>query len=102
MFNLQKMMQQAQKMQADLKTVQDELAKTEVTGTAGGNMVSVVCNGKYEFSKVQISAEAMSDKAMLEDMLVAALKDATGKMNKIAEEKMSSVTAGMNIPGLKF
>ncbi len=100
MMNLQKIMQQAQKMQDEMKRVQEELGRTEVTGRAGGDAVAITCNGKYEFLKVSISPEAAQDQEMLEDLILAALKDATGQISKIAESKMSAVTAGMNIPGL--
>lgn len=102
MFDIQQMMKQAQKMQDKMKQVQDELERTSFTGTAGGGAVSVTCNGKYEFTEVKISPDAAADAEMLEDLLLAALKDATGKVSKTMEEKMSDVTAGMNIPGMKL
>ncbi len=102
MFNIQKMMQQAQKMQDDMKSVQTEMENTTFTGSAGGGAVVVTCNGKYEFLSVKISDEAAADKEMLEDMLVAALKDAGNKVSETMEKKMGSITAGLNIPGLKL
>jgi DNA-binding YbaB/EbfC family protein len=102
MFNIQKMMQQAQKMQDDMKKVQTEMENTEFTGSAGGGAVVVVCNGKYEFQSVKISEEAAGDKEMLEDMLLAALKDVSNKVTGAMEQKMGAITAGLNIPGLKL
>ncbi|HEY9744811.1 MAG TPA: YbaB/EbfC family nucleoid-associated protein [Oculatellaceae cyanobacterium] len=102
MFNLQKMMQQAQKMQNDMKKVQEEMENSQFTGSAGGGAVTVTCNGKYEFLSVKISEEAAKDREMLEDLLLAALKDTSSKVSAAMEQKMSSITAGLNIPGLKL
>jgi nucleoid-associated protein EbfC len=102
MFNLQQMMKQAQKMQDQMKDVQAEMENTRFTGTAGGGAVTVSCNGKYEDWKVEISPEAASDASMIEDLMQAALKDLTSKINGAMEGKMSSITAGLNIPGLKL
>lgn len=102
MFNIQQMMKQAQKMQDQMKEIQGEMEKTEFTGTAGGGAVTVTCNGKYEFLDVKLTDEAMGDREMLEDMILAAIKDASNKVAAKMEEKMSSVTAGLNIPGMNF
>lgn len=101
-FDIQKMMKQAQKMQEQMGSIQAELEAMEVTGVAGGGAVKVTCNGKHEFSKIEISPEAFEDKDMLEDLILAALKDATNQVSNQAESKMSSLTAGLNIPGLKL
>jgi nucleoid-associated protein EbfC len=102
MFNMQQMMKQAQKMQDQMKKVQAEMESSEFTGTAGGGAVTVVCNGKYEFIKVSLNEDAMGDREMLEDLLLAALKDANHKVTDTMEKKMAEVTAGMNIPGLNL
>lgn len=102
MFNMQQMMKQAQKMQDQMKEVQAEMERTEFTGTAGGGAVSITCNGKYEFVSVKLTDEAVGDREMLEDMVLAALKDVTDKVSDTMEKKMASVTAGLNIPGLGF
>lgn len=102
MFNIQQMMKQAQKMQDQMKQVQTEMEATQFTGTAGGGAVSVTCNGKYEFVSVKLNDEAMGDREMLEDMMLAALKDAAGKVTETMEKKMGSITAGLNIPGLNL
>lgn len=102
MFNMQQMMKQAQKMQDQMKQVQVEMENSEFTGTAGGGAVTVTCNGKYEFTKVALTNEALGDREMLEDLVLAALKDATGKVNSTMEQKMGAVTSGLNIPGLNL
>lgn len=102
MFNIQQMMKQAQKMQDQMKDIQSEMERTEFTGTAGGGAVTVTCNGKFEFSAIKISEDGMLDREMLEDMLLAAIKDATNKVSETMEKKMAAVTAGMNIPGMNL
>lgn len=102
MFNIQQMMKQAQKMQDQMKDIQAEMENAEFTGTAGGGAVIVVCNGKYEFTSVKIKEDAIADREMLEDLVLAALKDVGNKVTETMEQKMSKVTAGLNIPGLKL
>ncbi len=102
MFNIQQMMKQAQKMQDQMKGVQEEMERSEFTGTSGGGAVTIVCNGKYEFLSVKIKEDALSDRDMLEDLVLAALKDASGKVTDTMEQKMAKITAGLNIPGLKL
>ena len=102
MFNIQQMMKQAQKMQDQMKGVQEEMERSEFTGTSGGGAVTIVCNGKYEFTSVKIKEDALGDRDMLEDLVLAALKDASGKVTDTMEQKMAKITAGLNIPGLKL
>jgi DNA-binding YbaB/EbfC family protein len=92
-------MQQAQRMQENLKRVQEEVAALEVTGQAGGNMVSVVINGRHEVKRVKIDpALAGGDLEMLEDLLVAACNDANNRIAELSQQRMSEVTGGMNLP----
>jgi len=102
MFNMQQMMKQAQKMQDQMKGVQEEMERSEFTGTAGGGAVTITCNGKYEFISVKIKEDAMADRDMLEDLVLAALQDASNKVTETMEQKMSKITAGLNIPGFKL
>lgn len=102
MFNMQQMMKQAQKMQDQMKSIQEEMERSEFTGTSGGGAVSVTCNGKYEFLKVVIKEDAMGDRGMLEDLVLAALQDAGNKVTETMEQKMAKITAGLNIPGFKL
>lgn len=99
-FDIQKMLKQAQKMQAQMQSVQEELGGIEIVGTAGGGSVTVTCNGKSEFTQVKIAPEAAGDAGLLEDLVLAALQDASKKVAETAESKLSAVTAGLNIPGL--
>lgn len=102
MFDIQKMMKQAQKMQDEMQAVQKEMENTEFTGTAGGGAVKITASGKYDFKSVKIDPEAAKDAEMLEDLIATALKDLSTQINGKLEEKIGSVTAGLNIPGLKL
>ena len=94
------MMRQAQKMQEDMQKAQEEIANMEVEGQSGGGMVKVVMNGRHELRKVELDASLMSDdKEMIEDLVAAAVNDAVRKIEQQSSEKMSGVTAGMNLPG---
>ncbi len=98
------LMKQAQKMQADMEKAQAEIAATEVTGEAGGGMVKVVMNGRHDVRKVSIDADLFKDdKSMFEDLVAAAMNDANRRVELLSRDKLSSVTAGMNLPpGVKL
>ena len=94
------MMKQAQKMQEDMKKAQEEVANMEAEGQAGGGMVKVLMNGRHERRKVELDDSLMSDdKEMIEDLLAAAVNDAVRKIEQMSSERMSGVTAGLNLPG---
>ena len=96
--NIAQLMQQAQRMQDNLKRVQDELAQTEVTGTSGGGMVTITITGKMECRRVRIDPSALTDPEMAEDLIAAAFNDAANKANAVSQEKMGAATAGMPLP----
>jgi DNA-binding YbaB/EbfC family protein len=102
MANFGKLMKQAQQMQAKMAELQEELAKTEFEVSSGGGMVTVRMNGQQEVLAVKIEEEVFKegDREMLEDLIVAALNEARQKAADMAKEQMSSLTGGMNIPGL--
>jgi DNA-binding YbaB/EbfC family protein len=101
--NIAQMMQQAQRMQDNLKRVEQELAVLEVTGQAGGGMVSVTITGKFEVRRVHIDPSVLGDAEMLEDLVTAAMNDAVGKANAESASRMSAATAGMPLPpGMKL
>lgn len=96
-------MRQAQAMQENLKKAQEQLATIEVTGSAGGGMVSVVMTCRHDIKRVQIDPSLMQDdKEVLEDLIAAAVNDAVRKVEKTTQEKMAGLTAGLNIPGLNL
>ena len=94
------MLRQAQRMQAELQKVQEELETLTVEGTAGGGVVKVVMSGKQQVESVTIEPEAAEDVELLQDLVAAAVNDAFGKTQELAARKMGALTGGMNIPGL--
>lgn len=97
------LMKQAQQMQENMKKMQDQLGSIEVEGQSGAGMVKVQMTCKYDVRRVSIDASVMDDKEMLEDLVAAALNDAVRKVEAATQEKMASVTAGLNLPpGMKL
>ncbi|UCC45059.1 MAG: YbaB/EbfC family nucleoid-associated protein [Candidatus Zixiibacteriota bacterium] len=98
------MMKQVQKMQAKMAEMQAELEKAEVEGSAGGGMVKVVTNGKNEIVSITIDPEVVNrdEIEMLQDLVVAAVNQAREKAQELQSEQMSSLTGGLNIPGLNL
>jgi DNA-binding YbaB/EbfC family protein len=98
------LMKQAQQMQADMQQAQQEIASLEVTGESGGGLVKVTMTGRHEASRVKIDDSLVGDdKDMLEDLIAAAINDAAHKVEAATQERMSGVTAGMNLPaGMKL
>lgn len=101
--NIAQLMQQAQRMQDNLKKAQEELGNLEVQGQSGGGMVKVTLTGKMECRAVRIDPSVLSDAEMLEDLVTAAFNDAVNKANEESQKRMSEATAGMPIPpGMKI
>jgi DNA-binding YbaB/EbfC family protein len=102
--NINQLMRQAQAMQANMQKVQDEIANLEIVGEAGGGMVKVTMTGKHEVRAVAIEPAVIGeDREMLEDLVAAAINDAVHKVEARVQEKMSSVTAGLQLPpGMKL
>ena len=98
------LMKQAQQMQADMQKAQQEIANLEVTGESGGGLVKITMTGRHEARRVQIDDSLVGDdKDMLEDLIAAAINDAAHKVEAATQERMSNVTAGMNLPaGMKM
>lgn len=98
--NITDLMQQAQKMQADLQKKQEELANAEVRGEAGAGLVSVIMTGRHDVKRVSIDDAVFGeDKEVLEDLLAAAVNDAVRKVEAHNREAMSGLAAGLNLPG---
>lgn len=96
--NIAQLMQQAQKMQEQMKKAQEELGQLEVTGQAGGGLVSITMNGRHEVRRVSIDPEIADDREMIEDLVAAAINDAINKVQETSQEKMSGLTSGLNLP----
>lgn len=95
---------QAQVMQQQMLQIQEELKNKEVSSSVGGGAVTVKVNGQKELIEVKLSEEiikeAATDKEMLEDLILSAVKDAMAQAEELAESEMAKVTGGINIPGL--
>lgn len=100
--NSMNMMQQAQKMQQDMIAMQQELETREFSATTGGGMVTATVTGKHCLTALEIQPEAVDpdDVEMLQDMIIAAVNEAVRKAEETAEEEMSKLTGGLNLPGL--
>ncbi len=99
------LMKQAQAMQARMQAMQAELEQTQVQGQSGGGMVSVTLTGKGDMCTVSIDPSLFKpeDREIVEDLIVAAHQDARRKAERVTEEKMKSVTAGLPLPpGMKL
>jgi len=97
-------MKQAQEMQANMEKVKKELAKTEVIGRSGGDMIKITMNGKHLVNRVEIDKNAIKDdKEILEDLIVVAINDANKQVEDVTKERMSNVTSSMGLPsGIKL
>jgi len=97
-------MKQAQAMQKNMKNAQAELAEMEVTGSAGGGLVSLTMTCRYDVRKVTIDPELFEDdKEIVEDLIAAAMNDAVKKVETTSEEKMAGITGGLaGMPGMPF
>jgi DNA-binding YbaB/EbfC family protein len=107
--NMQQLMKQAQKMQQQLEAAQAELATAEVTGSAGGGLVTATVTGSGELTALHIDPQAVDpdDVETLQDLVVAAVRDANRAAADLAAEKMGPVTGGLGgglgglgLPGL--
>jgi DNA-binding YbaB/EbfC family protein len=99
---LGQMMKQAQKMQAKIMKIQEEMGERSVEAASGGGMVTVTANGKQEVLSIRIEPEVVDpeDVEMLQDLVVAAVNEALKKAQEMVAEEMAKVTGGMSIPGL--
>ena len=95
------MMQQAKELQEKMQNVQAEIAALEATGVAGGGLVTVIVDGKGGIKSIKIdpSLAKPEEIEILEDLVVAAARDARGKAETLAETKMQGLAAGLGLPG---
>jgi nucleoid-associated protein EbfC len=102
-MDLNALMKQAQKLQGDVAKIQEELARMECDGQAGGGMVTATVNGQFEVVKIKIDKSVVdpNDVGMLEDLVTAAINAAGNKVRETSKQKMSSVMGGMGgMPGM--
>ena len=102
--NIGNLLKQAQAVQENLQKAQAQVAQITATGESGGGMVKVTLNGKHEAVRVQIDPVLLKeDREMLEDLIAAAINDATHKVGAAVNEKMSGAMAGLQLPpGMKL
>lgn len=100
--NMNQMIKQAQKMQEDMATLQQDLESREYSATSGGGAVSVTVDGKHLIKSIKISPDIVDpeDTEMLEDLLTVAVNEAISNAAKTADEEMGAITGGLNIPGM--
>ncbi len=104
MQNFGNIMKQAKKMQEQMGKIQEELETKTVEAQAGGGMVQVVVNGKFNVVSIKIEKEVVNpeDVEMLEDLIVAAVNEGVRKAQEMASQEMAKITGGLGIPGLSF
>ncbi len=95
-------LRQAQQLQAKLAKAQEELGNMTVEATSGGGAVKVVIDGHQKIHSVEISPEALEagDVELLQDLVMAAVNEAVTKSQELVNKRLSSLTGGLNIPGL--
>jgi nucleoid-associated protein EbfC len=95
------LLKQAQQMQRELDRAREELREARVEGTSGGGAVKVEVTGEGQVNRISIRKDAASgDAAMLEDLVLAAVRDGITKANALRDERMARVSGGLNLPGL--
>ena len=104
-MNIQKMMKQAQKMQADMQQAQEELGQRIVEATAGGGKITVTANGAGDILSIKISKDVVdpNDVEMLEDIVLTGVQKAIAEGRALMQAEMGKITGGMGLPpGLGF
>ncbi len=100
--NMQQLLKQAQKMQAQVQEAQEKLAATELVGTAGGDLVEAVVSGAGEVLRIRIDPKAVDpeDVESLEDLVLAAIRNGQEQAHALGEQAMGPMSGGLGIPGL--
>ena len=100
--NLNAMIRQAQKMQDEITTLQEDIENREFSATSGGGAVSVVVTGKKIIKSLTINKEVVDpeDVEMLQDLVISAINEAVNQVESTTETEMSKITGGVSLPGL--
>ena len=100
--DLGNLLKQAQKMQREMDLAREEISKATLEGSAGGGVARVEVDGDGTVQAIHLSEDAFSegDKAAVEDLILAAIRDAQTKAAELKRERLSKVTGGMDMPGL--
>jgi len=101
-MNIAKMMQQAQQLQANMQSTQEELAQKSVEASVGGGKVTVTATGAGDVTAIRIDRAVVDpdDVEFLEELVLTGVRDALAKGKEMAATEMKKLTGGMNIPGL--
>ncbi len=101
-MDIQKLMKQAQQMQAGMQKSQEELAQKHVEASVGGGKVTVVANGAGDVQSIKIDPAVVdaSDVEFLEELVLSGVQEAVAKGKEMASAEMSKLTGGLNIPGM--
>ena len=101
-MNMQQMIKQAQKMQKQMEDMQADLASKTLEISSGGGAVKVTINGEKQLTALEISPDVIDpdDIEMLQDLVMSAVNEAVRQMDESANQQMSKITGGMNMPGL--
>ena len=92
------MIQKAKKLQEDMQIAQDEIKSTSCQGESGSGAVKITLNGEYRATNIQIDESLLTDKEILEDLIMTALNDASSQVSEISKAKLKNVTGGINLP----
>ena len=92
------MIQKAKKMQEDMKISLEEIKSTSCQGESGSAAVKITLNGEYRATNIQIDESLLTDKEILEDLIMTALNDASSQVSEISKAKLKNVTGGINLP----
>ena len=92
------MIQKAKKMQEDIQIAQEEIKSTSCQGESGSGAVKITLNGEYRVTNIQIDESLLTDKEILEDLIMTALNDASSQVSEISKAKLKNVTGGINLP----
>jgi len=103
-MDINKLMKQAQQMQAKMAQAQSELETKEVSAEVGGGQIKVVMNGKHRLKSIEIAPESLdpNDIEFLQDLIVAAVNEGARNVDAMVEKEMGSVAGGMNLPGMNL
>ena len=92
------MMQKAKQMQEDMEIAQEEIKLLSCEGNSASGSIKIILNGEYKVTNINIDDSLLSDKEMLEDLIMLAVNDASSKVNSASKDKMKNVTGGLNLP----
>ena len=91
------MMQKAKQMQEDMEIAQEEIKLLSCEGNSASGSIKIILNGEYKVTNINIDDSLLSDKEMLEDLIMSAVNDASSKVNSASKDKMKNITGGLNL-----